>query len=42
MSPAMKEKQNHGHGPDGRLPRRGWERGGWSGRLGLADVSFYL
>ena len=39
---SMKQKQTHGHREDWWLPR-GRELGeGWSRRLGLADVSFYI
>ena len=44
MNLAMKQKQNHGHREQtGGCQERGAELGeGWSGRSGLADVSFYL
>ena len=42
MNLSIKQKQIHGHREDLRLPseRELGER--WSGRLGLADVSYYI
>ena len=43
MNLSMKQKWNHAHREqtDGCQGGGGWEKG-WSGRLGLADVSFYV
>ena len=42
MNLSIKQKQIHGHREDLRLPSEREFRERWSGRLGLADVSYYI
>ena len=42
MNISMKQKETHGHRTDLWLPRRRGLEEGWSGNLGLADVSYYI
>ena len=42
MNLSMKQQQYHGHENRLVLAKREGAGGGWIGRLGVADVSFYI